>query len=407
MILRSASYRSVNRLLPLLAVCFLACARSLGPICATATETTNGSVFTSQGMPAVNARVRLIDAKQWLSKVIAGTSVVIESTITDAHGNFALATNPLPPSNLQVDGSNQGILLLDVDKYRSAPDHPLTLTLSAYATLSGAVDTAITAGQLYFGGSVCRTAIDQDGHFEGVNIPPGIYPLIACPQPALIGLVTASAGDSLGMGTMILNPDNIILEDFSQGFDRTILGRILGGGDWFTFLDTTYAGNSILNFQIQSGSDAFDGKSLHVKICLNSSTTYPYGGVGFWIANSDAPGYDFSGLKKLTFMAKGHGTIRVSISTEILDTLAGNWDHFGAQAAMPVNWTKMEIPVDSLALFAGSPAALSGITWPEASIRARRINFEVMDQFTALGDTVEFWLDNIVLEGVSLTSIIR
>jgi len=139
---------------------------------------------------------------------------------------------------------------------------------------------------------------------------------------------------------------------------------------------------------------------------LKSGYAYPFGGVGFNIGDNKAV-YDFSQLKKLTFWAKGRGSVWASIKTRMLDTLAGNWNHFGVKLSFPAVWTKIEIPVDSLRLIPGSPADLAGMRWPAASSSAQIIEFGVLDKFTAIGETVEFWLDDIELEGVTLDELVK
>jgi hypothetical protein len=386
------------------------CTRLGNDLAGTATETTNGYVAAVSGGPARNAVVRLIDAKNWMEKVAAGKPVVTDSAVTDEAGRFILHSRPSSSFNLQVDGVDGGLIVTDVQKYLGAPDDTLNFSLKAYARMAGSVadPAASSAGELLFSGTASRASIGPNGAFSVPALPAGVFQMVTGGHSCLIGTVSLNPGDSINTGVLVADPQRIPVEDFSLGWERTRLGRVIGGGYWYYFIDNDpdYSGNSTMQTVIQGSGDIHDGNALHVTVSLNSGYEYPFGGVGFNIGDEHAT-YDFTTLKKLTFWAKGSGQAWVTVKTRMLDTLAGNWNHFGVLLTFPPVWTKIEFPVDSLYLIAGSPAELAGMRWPAAASAAHIIEFAVLNNFTAVGDTVEFWLDDIVLEGVTLDALVR
>lgn len=392
----------------LMSICFY-CSFS-AYIAGTATETTNGYVRGSDGKPVSNAKVQSIDAEHWLAKTILGNPVVAESTFTDTNGRFTIRIPRTFAQNLQITAADEGLLVSNVNDFSVNPACSLRLVLKPYAKINGSLNPAASLQtMLLFSGTACSIPLLADNTFHAAALPEGVFPLVvvrrnpASVQTSLAGVYTLLPGDSVNTGVISADTGRIPVEDFSLGWVRTNLGRLISGGYWYHMIDTggVFQGTSSISMSVQS-TGAFKGSSLQTKVCLGNGYIYPFGGVGFNVGNPYSEGYNFSQMKKLSFMARGHGIIHVTIKTKLLEKIKDNWDHFGIQISLPANWTKIEIPVDSLKLIPGSPAALAGVKWQQASLSAKLIEFAVMHQFTAVGDTVEYWLDDIAFEGMSI-----
>ena len=383
---------------PLLLACLCACGSS--DLAGTATETTNGYAALSTGGPATGAQVRLIDAHNWLALANRGATAVIESTMTDGQGKFSLHTRLGAECNLQIDTKQEGLLLRSVDTLMRIPGDTLALALHPYATVHGTIDSSAASSVrvVLFGGSTYRAAVVQGNSFAISTIPEGALPLVTQSTGsesgglALAGVLTVPAGGDLDAGILTADAAVIPVEDFSQGWDRTNLGRVLGGGRWFTSCDTSSPlnGSSSVQTRIVSGGDAYSGSSLKATICLGSGYTSPFAGFGFHIGDANAL-YNCSTLKKIAFMARGSGLIRVSVKTGL------NYEA-GTLITIPQAWTKIEIPVDSLR----SSDGYSSVSWTGID----RVEFNVLGQFGTVGDTVAISLDDIEFEGMRLQALV-
>lgn len=104
-------------------------------------------------------------------------------------------------------------------------------------------------------------------------------------------------------------------------------------------------------------------------------------------------------------MAKGKGTLRISFETQILDTLSGNPSHFGYVITPSEQWTRIEIPLDSLSIPPHSPAFQQGYTWEKVAHQVQRVEFGVYGNLVTIGDTVEIWLDDMKLTDIQLEDL--
>jgi hypothetical protein len=395
------------------ALSFFYCSNSID-VAGTATETTNGYVLASNGNPVAHAMVRLIDAQNWLSRTAAGKSSVIDSTLTDTYGRFVIEVPKNYPTNLQLDNGEQGALVADIYSVLSLPPCSVSISLKNYASLRGSLRASLTEQkELFLFGSAYRLSIGADNAFYSAKIPEGVFALVVRRQSivsspvALAGAVALTAGDSVNTGAITADTGRIPVEDFSQGWMQTMLGRVIGGGWWYTFLDTgEFQGNSYISV-INQSVGGYQGKSLQTKICLGNAISYPFGGTGFQVGDPRSEGYNVTAMKKFSFWAKGRGKVNVSLQTRMLEKIPGNSDQFSILITIPANWTRIEIPVESLKLSPGSPADLAGVLWKDAAASLLRVQFSVTHHVTTIGDTVEYWLDDIAFEGVGIGALIH
>jgi hypothetical protein len=382
----------------ILALSLFAVACGTHDLAGTATETTNGYALASNGSPLTGANVRLIDAHNWLDRTGRGLSAVVESTTTDAAGRFTLHSRPDNGRNLQVDAEHEGMVLAGIESRMGFPADTIFCFAKPYATVQGTVDpSAASVKDVFIGGTACRIAVGMSGDFSETNVPEGIFPLVTkatgANGVALAGVFDFTSGNSLATGALSADTALIPVEDFTFGWGRTNLGRVLGDGYWFTYCDTAapYNGGSSIVTEIVSGADAWSGNSLHATLLLGPGFDLPFVGFGFHLGDPETL-YNCTKLSKIAFMSKGKGSIRVALKN-------GLSQDAGMVFALPPVWTRVEIPLDSLK----STDAASALD----RTKVDRVEFSLLGQFGTIGDTVSFYIDNIEFEGMNLQEIVQ
>jgi hypothetical protein len=203
------------------------------------------------------------------------------------------------------------------------------------------------------------------------------------------------------MAALAVTADSLHLEDFSEPWPRTRLSTLTGFGSWYDIIDTVAPAlqHSRLERAVVDDNGNPDGPALRTRVVLDSA----YAGVGLHLGRKEGT-YDFSTLRVLRFMARGRGKVRVTVESPLLDTPLD--EQFEYVVEMPPEWTAISIPVDSLRLPPGSEPALRGVTWNQVSSGIIRIEFMVKREYTTPGDSVEFWLDDLALDGVPFRAFI-
>ena len=213
------------------------------------------------------------------------------------------------------------------------------------------------------------------------------------------GSLNLASGSSATNQTITALDSSVLLDDFTNGITQTNIGLICGGGRWYDASDTSSGGTSTVTASPVGSPDAYSGNSIKIDYTLGS-TAGAWSLEGFFLGS--APSYDLSALKAITFMAKGSGTIEVSIFSSSLDSIPYNTSHFACNVTLTSNWAAYTIPVDSLKLATGSPAALAGKTWSDAAPTSMAIRFMAFTDTARTAYTESLYLDDIKLTGVSL-----
>jgi hypothetical protein len=376
------------------------------------TKTLAGVVNNSAGSPVSGAQVRLVDNTFWLDDVINGDPVTIDSAQTDAQGKFTVHLPREKSWNMQIDGTNEGILIRDYgDGLDTTADITRTFGLRPYAAVSGTMQAdSGTPRTLRFHGSAYAARVNADNSYSAVSLAAGEYAVVT--EADVNGTLRPSLGASMVMnagsttsGLAVVAPVNrVLVDDFSIGREQTDLGRLIGAGWWYAVDDKREGGNSTVSYGVFSGAEAFSGQSMRITYSMGTATNYPWLIAGFFIGRSQSlNSYDYSKLKSVSFKAKGVGNVEVRFYTKILDTLAGNEQYqYSYILAVPAAWTQITIPVDSLGIPRSSMAFQKGYTWSKVSNSLYVIAFVTKYPDNNLGDSVTLCLDDIFLDGMDL-----
>lgn len=365
-----------------------------------------GRVVDSGGVSVSGARVLVIDGSNWLGRVRDGRSVILDSARTDAKGRFNLRLNLGGRINLQVDGPGLGRLDFDAQTRLGPGRQSWVLTALPLGSAQGTViSRGAAAVAVRIPGTAYRSAIRPDGAYAFPGLPQGRYTTMVHLGSETDAVETPGQSLRVESGVITLRDlavarDEILVEDFAGLWPRSRLSALTGWGNWHAVVDSIHPGQrSRLEHALVEGAESLDGPSLRMGVVLDSS----YAGVGLQLGRLE--GYDLSGLKALRFMAKGRGKIRVSVESAMLDSLGE--DQFERIIELPAEWDTVSIPVDSLRLPSGSEPERLGLAWGAAGRSIVRVEFLAVRPSTAPGDSVLFWMDDLVLEGASLDDFVR
>jgi len=380
------------------------------------TRTLAGVVNNGSGAAVPGARVYLVENQGWLGDVVDGVSVVLDSATSDAAGQFSVALPQRKSWNVQIDSRLGGILARDYgDTYDTLDTTRRSFGILPYASVSGTVaaDSGPAPRDLRFGGSAYVAPVNADRTYSLATMAPGDYTVVTETgaagnlQPALAASLTAVDGTSRTGLDFSASETEILVDDFSIGQQQTNLGRLIGGGWWFTANDSPDGGNSSNSFTLVSGPGTYDGQSMLAEFALGATSGGPWAILGFFVGDGDKTiTYDFSGVKSLSFWARGRGKVDVRFYTRLLDTLRGNQQtQFSYVIPVPAVWTHVTIPVDSLRIPPDCVAYRQGYTWKQVAGSMQAIDFIAEYPDNNPGDTVVLWLDNISLEGIDLATL--
>ena len=407
--------------LPALAcmLAFLACSKA--PELAGATsETTNGdlkaSVQRADGTPAARTRVLLVDDEDWLGKIAEGSSVKLDSAVTDDSGGFQIRLPKAHRCNLQIDDTAQGAFLRGVNAAlppAATSSALLKITLAPYGRVSGRIHSDNgDAREIRLAGTTYAAVINADSGYVFSQVPAGSFAIVAMvdrnglAQPFLARSFDLAPGASLVDQDLGVSASRILVDDFESGWKQTALGRILGQGLWYTLTDSVEKGNSSVKADVVSGSEAYSGSSVRTEYVLGSKLHVAWAIMGFQIGTAlSGNAYDFSNLTAISFWAKGKGNIDVRcMSRAITSKYADSAQYFYTVRLQP-GWTHVTIPVDSLRLPSFASPELQAITWAQAAKEMQALDFTVEAPQMHAGDTAVFWLDEVYFQGLSLKDL--
>ncbi len=368
-------------------------------------------VTYSDGTPAAKVRVRLVEAGEWVDKCLADLSVVRDSTLTDDSGRFSFVIPDSVSVNLEIQGVDEALFVPGFQDSTPAPQYQ-ELQLTASTSIEGTISAAAgSATRARLSGLSISTPVDATGSFRFVNVPAGSYSVIAefagpfADGIALAGGVETKPAETVTGLSFAASPTVVIVDDFTNGFGTTLLGQ-LTRGKWWRYSDA-YAnppGNSSLLIEVREGAEAWSGKSLHSEAVLGDSLSYPYAGFGCTLSYKGVA--DLTSLQKLTFMARGKGSLHVTFLSEWVSSQFAKGSQYRKDFTLDSVWTLVEIPVDSLTVPTSSEIYKAGIRWSDAAPTANHIQFAIAPETSTRGEKVEFWLDDIVLHGVTLEDVV-
>ncbi|HUI90989.1 MAG TPA: hypothetical protein VLX68_01970 [Chitinivibrionales bacterium] len=378
------------------------------------TRTVAGVVHSSADIPVPGAKVKIIDDANWLSDVVTGKSVVLDSATCDKSGVFSIKPPASGAWNIQIDSKDEGLLARKFnEQYDSAKDTTYKFNLKSYATLSGTVQPdAGTAQLLLLSGSGYQAPVNADKSFSFAAAE-GAYAMISGTetgggqQRCLAASVQMNAGASVTGQTIVAPVNRILVDDFTVGGFVTNLGRLIGGGWWYDVNDSASGSQSTISLGVVSGAEAYAGQSLHAVYALDPQSADPWALMGFFLGK-DSTNYDLSSLTSLSFMARGTGTVEIRFYSRMMDSINGNtFQQFAYVLPLPAAWTKVIVPVDSVKLPSSCPAAQQGITWAQVAPTVQIIYFTAYTPQNNPGDTINLWLDDVSLDGMKLETFVK
>ena len=204
---------------------------------------------------------------------------------------------------------------------------------------------------------------------------------------------------------------DILVDDFEDGDNQTLLGAQIGGGYWYGYTDKNDNGNSTITPDVTepgSFSDAisddagYNGKGVHVTFNLGDAIQYPYAAIGFNIGE-EGEYYDLSKMESFEFWAKGSGEIYVCFKTYATDN-TGTWGDMIYDLVLPSTWTKIIITPNDIVPEPWSEDESEGYTWSSDGVgnKVTAIHFKAKGN---AGDQIDLYLDEINLLGVTIEDL--
>jgi hypothetical protein len=396
--------------------CLCLCTRT--PVMAGATsETTNGQLrgkaVHQDGTPASGATVRLIDDEKWVANLISGKPMTMDSASADPSGAFVIFVPLHHGCNIQIDDGNEGLLVRDINLSLDTGVTMLDFALKQYGAVSGTlVPESGTPAELAFSGTTYRTLV-AGNTFSSNALAEGTFDLVAkvngiAQAWVLCTAIRPVAGAATLAGNIPAPTSYLLADDFSGGGWQTDIGRLIGGGWWYTVTDSSAGGSSSVTMSDDSSAGAFSGASRHVSYVVGAGAAYPYGIMGFYIGVKDSIyAAATASLGALSFMIRGKGTITVSFVNILTDAAEKRrMVSFDRTVTAPSSWSAMEIPVDSLRVTSDNQSTMLGKSWGQFNHSIQIVTFMASGLETAVGDTVDLWLDDIALTGVSLKDVV-
>lgn len=236
-----------------------------------------------------------------------------------------------------------------------------------------------------------KATTDGNGNFTIEGIPEGVHYAFVEGEFGKFSYQMQTGLGETGTTNNIDVADSIftVIEDFENWGERqTLIGKSFGEGWWFICTDSLQGGGShstdLFSEDLAiTGAEAKNGTSMHAIFDLDESYDGHYGVTGFNIGgdfenHENAPAfYDLSGMKAISFDAKGNGRLFLQLTKRGEDgkkdfyktnfiSLSGEWDHY--------TFTAEDFETDMLAV--------------------NSINF-MFEQ------DAELYLDNVRLDGIS------
>ncbi len=360
----------------------------------TGSETVNtftGVVHYADGNSAADVSVWLIDEN---IESVKDESWLLDSSVTDSEGEFSLSTTVQGTFRVQVSGN-------DVVDYRDGVENSVT-SLGDFVLDKGHVVTGIVKGggsEILVVGTSCRAAIQSDGSFVITNVPNGTFSL-STDGAYSSGFKTTK--DTIDMGTIVVQDQFILLDDFQHANSMSLLGWLLPKSEWDIALSNVVINPIAIEGSfgnIISFTDSWEGRSVY--FTLNSKTPEDTATLDLRHSIGQLWQYwDINAMNALSFMSKGSGLVRVYLEIESSDFVTDVKD-IGWDITLGENWSEVKLNVSDLT---NSGQAMSTSDIEKALKSVTSLGFKME---TTGNDTLLFQADNFTMLGISAFDLVK
>ena len=412
-----------------LAAGLLSCERN--PIAGgTGTETINTFACLSDGTPARGASVQVIDAQGWMDSVRQGASAVIARAVTDSNGRAQLTIPPnLQGYSIQIDHSQQGALIPRVDyDFPTGVGDTVSTRLQPFASYTGSFGDTGRITRMFLSGSAYSASIGSAGNFYFDKVAPSVFTVVG--STGLRDTIVVAGAVVLAPGVKTLDTalnasiDRLPIDNFETGVGPTALGNFIPAISWYAVSDSgllawnpdlysfywtdfnvTPRGRSFVSLAPIAGDNG--GTALNFTARLSNAAKNIFTTAGITFTNAFPGGVDLSSMTGLSLRCKGNGILWIKLRTRKLDsaTKATTPCSYTYTLNLTTTMTLYQLPVDSLRIV---PVALSKqqYPWASESKNVESLDFEFSVKTNTVGVTMHMVVDDIDLEGVSLSTFI-
>jgi hypothetical protein len=360
-----------------------------------------GTLLGEEGIPCAHARVRLIPIDY--NPVTDGALPDSLIDTTNTMGRYLFEhSDTSAVFNIQAnDAVNAKIVMIRGVKSSIDTSYISATTLLPPETLSIAIpDHYDNYGDYVYipGTSVYSQGIGHDGYLLLKGVPTG-YP---------DSIVLASASNLFT--PKVLQTPALLLDNFDDGDARSEIFGLVPLGIWFAYADSVGAGRTKVepvglcsNFLLgltQNGG--YRGTSFHATFTLGTEPIAQFSGLGLeFKEKADTSFFDFSKLESISLAVKGRGSIRVNIWTERATKpypKEMEWGQLGTVIQCPSEWQRITVYPADFTTPEGTSQRADRLTWNDGKKRVDHVEIRTWGQ---PGNTVEFWVDEIVMTGIA------
>ncbi|MBN1306982.1 MAG: hypothetical protein JXA18_03635 [Chitinispirillaceae bacterium] len=351
-------------------------------------------IVDSLNRPVAHASVKIIASDAWFENVFSGSDVIADSALTDNSGVIRFDAIAGGDYNLQIDHPTGGAF---VRNFHSAYSRSVdTITIRKYGSIAGSVSsTSGVPARIRLAGTAYSAPVGSEGVYTLPAIPEGLcYPVImaADSQWAIV-----TAVDVVPAATIFSNAEvsfsTLLIDDFEDSANTGKVGRFVDN----SYLYAMHADidNASAHFQIMpegiGGGNALQGT-------LITRDAWALVGLFLGVKAADDSVWDFRSAKGFSFYARGNGRLNVSFESDSIDKME-SYKHYSADIVLHTDWRHYFISFDSLT-FKEDANPAPDITWEASARSIKRIEFNALED-----DTVQFWLDDLTIDGVDFSSV--
>lgn len=389
----------------------------------TGTETVNTFASLPDGSPAVGATVQIVDAAHWIDSIERFTSPVIGKGTTDKNGYFAIEIPRRKGTvTLQIDHEETGSAITIKPTQSSDLD---SIKLEKYASLSGSfTDTTTTPKYALLSGTAYRTEVTDSNSFSFDKVAPGTYALLSqgaskTDDIQLDTSLTLESGKQYTLDRFDTVSNRIVIDNFENGIGPTSLGTVFPKLGWYVLSDSLYyywdtktslwkkgisavIGNSPISYD--SLMDSTGNHYFTFSTTLDKYSYYANAVIGISMSSLSPGGIDLSAMTGFSFKASGNGNVRLRFETANLDSLKSGLSHYTYVTPLTKTMQTYSASVDSLKIIT-KISDEANYPWKKEARNVLRIEFSFTPDENDRGEKLTLNLDDLILEGVSLTSL--
>lgn len=321
-------------------------------------EIPNGLLVTvvdGAGAPLQGVRVQHLAGSRWGEFAGSGVGVVIDSGVTDGHGQLQWP-NSGADGWIEARTGGKGVRL----RVDSAGAVQAQIGDSLHVLEWRWPDSLSVPPRLWLAGTNRSVVPTAAGVFRFDSLPEGDYSFVAQTQSGLHGVGTAILGNQ-GLERFELGMDTggMLVDDFEDGDVRWKPVALFGNGYWWRMANTSQGGlqavfgeSDIAKSVISDGS----GRYLSMRVSTAAMGASPWANFGV----SLGAGYVFPDQRKMTAVrmkVRGKGvwtlglSIRSSIGVELWRTTALSID---------TSWQVLRLPASAFARAEGTETGTWG-----------------------------------------------